>query len=45
MMAVWLSGLTREERERFQMLRRKFAEIQVRTVNKTRITLNCQIKR
>lgn len=29
MMAVWLSGLTGEERERFQMLRRKFSEIQV----------------
>ena len=28
--AVWLSGLTGEERERFQMLRRKFSEIQVR---------------
>lgn len=29
MMAVWLSGLTGEERERFQMLRRKFSEVQV----------------
>ncbi|CAM9221450.1 unnamed protein product, partial [Hapterophycus canaliculatus] len=28
MMAVWLSGLTGEERERFQMLRRKFSEVQ-----------------
>ena len=30
MVAVWLSSLTGEERERFQMLRRKFSEIQVR---------------
>ncbi|CAM9325405.1 unnamed protein product, partial [Ectocarpus sp. 12 AP-2014] len=28
MMAVWLTGLTGEERERFQALRRKFSEIQ-----------------
>ncbi len=33
LVAVWLSGLTGEERERFQMLRRKFAEIQVRKVD------------
>lgn len=29
MVAVWLSSLTGEERERFQMLRRKFVELQV----------------
>lgn len=29
MVAVWLSGLTEEERDRFQLLRQRFSEVQV----------------
>lgn len=35
MVAIWLSSLTREERERFEALRRKFSEMQVNKVDKS----------